>query len=151
MDDKQVDDIVDFFKFSMVEMEGSNVVVKAGSCMMTRQEIRPNCQETYPSNVYVGHVVSKTEYNSYPMMVDAEGLLQRLMRNNCGDKCANVRTDKGITGNPGRGTRQITTENPGKIYVAFTNCKAKGEYDDKYQSYYMTCKERSNVEVDKNG
>ena len=118
---------------------------------MTRQEIRPNCQDQYPSNVHVGHVVGDMEYASYAEMLDAEGLLQRLMRNNCGDKCANVRTDKGITGNPGRGTRQITTENPGKIYVALTNCRTKGEYNAKFQSYYMKRKMCTNVEVDENG
>jgi hypothetical protein len=151
LNDKQVADVVDFFVKGMVEKGGSNVVVKAGSCMKSRQKIRPNCQETYPSNVYVGHVVSKTEYNSYPMMVDAEGLLQRLMRNNCGDKCANVRTDKGNTAKPKRGAREINTENPGKIYINFTNCTTKCEYDSKYQSYYMKQKVRSNVEVDENG
>ena len=151
MNDKQVRDIVDFYRICMVEKGGSNVVVKAGSCMKSQQEIRPNNQEQYPSDIYVSHVLGGMEYNSYPMMVDAEGFLQQLMRNNCGDKCANVRTDKGITAKPKSGARLISEENPGKIYVAFTNCKAKGEYDDKYQSYYMTCKERSNVEVDKNG
>ena len=132
MDDKQVDDIVDFFKFSMVEMEGLNVVVKAGSCMMTRQEIRPNCQDQYPSNVHVGHVVGDMEYASYAEMLDAEGLMQCLMRNNCRDKCANVRTDKGNTARASSGTRQITTENLGKIYIALMNCKTKIDYDDKF-------------------
>ena len=151
MNDKQVRDIVNFYRVCMVEKGGSNVVVKAGSCMKSRQKIRPNCQETYPSNVYVGHVVSKTEYNSYPMTLDAEGLLQQLMRNNCGDKCANVRTDKGNTAKPKRGAREINTENPGKIYINFTNCTTKSEYEVKYQSYYMKQKVRSNVEVDENG
>ena len=151
MNDKQVRDIVDFYRICMVEKGGSNVVVKAGSCMKSQQEIRPNSQAQYPSDIYVSHVLGGMEYNSYPMMVDAEGFLQQLMRNNCGDKCANVRTDKGITGNPGRGTRQITTENPGKIYVALTNCRTKGEYNAKFQSYYMKRKMCTNVEVDENG
>jgi hypothetical protein len=73
------------------------------------------------------------------------------MRNNCGDKCANVRTDKGNTARASSGTRQITTENLGKIYVALTNCKTKVEYNDKFQSYYMKRKMRTNVEVDENG
>ena len=151
MNDKQVADVVDFFVKGMVEKGGSNVVVKAGSCMKSQQEIRPNSQAQYPSDIYVSHVVSKTEYNSYPMMLDAEGLLQQLMRNNCGDKCANVRTDKGNTAKPKRGAREINTENPGKIYINFTNCTTKSEYEVKYQSYYMKQKVRSNVEVDENG
>ena len=151
MNDKQVADIVDFYKICMVEKGGSNVVVKAGSCMKSQQEIRPNSQAQYPSDIYVGHVVSKTEYNSYPMTLDAEGLLQQLMRNNCGDKCANVRTDKGNTAKPKRGAREINTENPGKIYINFTNCTTKSEYEVKYQSYYTKQKVRSNVEVDENG
>ena len=151
MNGEQYDVIVNFFKYIMVNMEGSKVVLKAKSCMMSQQYIRPTCQSQYPSNVFVNHVLGDMEYASYQETIDAEGLMQRLMRNNCGDKCANVRTDKGITAKPKSGARLISEENPGKIYVAFTNCKAKGEYDDKYQSYYMTCKERSNVEVDKNG
>jgi hypothetical protein len=151
LNDKQVADIVDFYRSCMVEKGGSNVVVKAGSCMKSQQEIRPNSQAQYPSDIYVSHVVSKTEYNSYPMTLDAEGLLQQLMRNNCGDKCANVRTDKGNTAKPKRGAREINTENPGKIYINFTNCTTKSEYEVKYQSYYMKQKVRSNVEVDENG
>ena len=151
MNEKQVADIVDFFVKSMVEKGGSNVVVKAGSCMKSQQEIRPNSQAQYPSDIYVSHVLGGMEYNSYPMMVDAEGFLQQLMRNNCGDKCANVRTDKGNTAKPKRGAREITTENPGKIHINFTNCTTKSEYEVKYQSYYMKQKVRSNVEVDENG
>ncbi len=59
MNDKQVADIVDFYKICMVEKGGSNVVVKAGSCMKSQQEIRPNCQDQYPSNVYVSHVLGE--------------------------------------------------------------------------------------------
>ena len=132
-------------------MEGSKVVVKAGSCMMSQQEIRPNNQDQYPSNVYVSHVLGDMEYYSYPVLLEAEGLLQRLMRNNCGDKCANIRTDKGNTAKPKRGARLISKENPGKIYVAFTNCETRDEYDAKFQSYYMKNKDRTNVEVDENG
>ena len=61
-------------------------------------------------------------------MIDSKGLMQRLMQNNCGDKCANVRTNKGITAKPSSRARLISEEKPGKIYVAFTNCKTKGEY-----------------------
>jgi len=148
LDGEQFDDIVNFFIFMMVNMEGSKVVLKAGSCMMSQQEIRPTCQSQYPSNIFVSHVLGDMEYASYQEMIDAEGLMQCLMRNNCGDKWANVRTDKG---NPKSGTRLISEENPGKIYVALTNCKTKGEFDDKFQSYYMKQKVRSNVEVDENG
>ena len=151
MNDKQVRDIVNFYRICMVEKGGSNVVVKAGSCMESQQEIRPNNQDQYPSDIYVSHVLGGMEYNSYPLMLDAEGFLQQLMRNNCGDKCANVRTDKGNTAKPKRGAREINTENPGKIYINFTNCTTKCEYDSKYQSYYMKQKVRSNVEVDENG
>jgi hypothetical protein len=151
LNDKQVRDIVDFYRICMVEKGGSNVVVKAGSCMKSQQEIRPNSQAQYPSDIYVSHVLGGMEYNSYPLMLDAEGFLQQLMRNNCGDKCANVRTDKGNTGKPKRGAREINTENPGKIYINFTNCTTKSEYEVKYQSYYTKQKVRSNVEVDENG
>ena len=151
MNGEQYDVIVNFFKYIMVNMEGSKVVLKAKSCMMSQQYIRPTCQSQYPSNVFVNHVLGDMEYASYQETIDAEGLMQRLMRNNCGDKCANVRTDKGNTAKPKRGAREITTENPGKIYVALTNCTTKGEYDVKYQSYYMKVKVRTNVEVDENG
>ena len=56
---EQYDAIVDFFIYIMVNLEGSKVVVKAGSCMMSQQEIRPNCQDQYPSNVYVSHVLGE--------------------------------------------------------------------------------------------
>ena len=151
MNVKQVRDIVNFYRICMVEKGGSNVVVKAGSCMKSQQEIRPNNQAQYPSDIYVSHVLGGMEYNSYPLMLDAEGFLQQLMRNNCGDKCANVRTDKGNTAKPKRGAREINTENPGKIYINFTNCTTKSEYEVKYQSYYTKQKVRSNVEVDENG
>ena len=119
--------------------------------MKSQQEIRTNSQAQSPSDIYVSHVLGGMEYNSYPLMLDAEGFLQQLMRNNCGDKCANVRTDKGNTAKPKRGAREINTENPGKIYINFTNCTTKSEYEVKYQSYYMKQKVRSNVEVDENG
>ena len=58
--------------------------------------------------------------------------MQCLMQNNCGDKCTNVWIDKGNMARASSGTRQITTENLGKIYVALMNCKTKIDYDDKF-------------------
>lgn len=75
------------------------------------------------------------EYDSHQGMIDAKGLMQRLMLNNCRDMCANVQIDKGNTAKPSRLARIISRENPVKIYVAFTNCKTIGEYKAKFQSY----------------
>jgi len=47
--------------------------------------------------------------------------------------------------------REISKENPGKIYFAITNCKARYEYDVRYKSHYMKRKENLDVELDENG
>ena len=58
--------------------------------------------------------------------------MQCLKQNNCGDMCTNVWIDKGNMARASSGTRQITTENLGKIYVALMNCKTKIDYNDKF-------------------
>jgi len=151
LNEEQYNDVVDAFIFAMVEKGGLKVVCKAGSCMTSQQEIRPTCQSQYPSDVYVNHVLCPMNYYSYSVMIEAEGLLQRLMQNNCGNLCANVRTDTGTTSNPKKGAREISKENPGKIYIAITNCKTRHEYDVKFKSYYMKRKENLDVELDENG
>ena len=60
--------------------------------MTSQQEIRPPYKPItvqYPSDVYVDHVLFHMEYDSYDVMIEGEGLLQRLMQNNYG----HLRTD----------------------------------------------------------
>ena len=97
---------------------------------MSQQEIHPTCQSQHPSNVFIQE------------MIDSKGLMHQ---NNYRDKCANVRTNKGITAKPSSRARLISEEKPGKIYVAFTNCKTKGEYEaihnlDETQDHHLHIK-----------
>ena len=60
----QYDDVVDAYKYDMVETGGLKFLCTVGSCMTSHKEIRPTKQSTYPRDVYVDHLLFKMELYS---------------------------------------------------------------------------------------